>query len=388
MKQRIGIFLGSTPQQGGIYQYAQSLLEGLSRLNGANYEVIAICTSPRWAEQAVQRNVAAELVSLSRIEQALAALWLHGQLPAGIWRSTLARLQPAFRRASSLNLDLILYPAHDRWSYLWPLPAIASVHDLMHRYERRFPEVGSLYRLREAHHRSIARYCVASLVDSDCGRTQFCESYVADAISVLKLPYIASAQPGSGNDSLPSGIPTSYFFYPAQLWPHKNHRRLIRALAKLSKRQSDVNLVLTGSQSGDYPYLRTLVSELKLDSRVHFLGYVSDAQMQSLYRHARALVMPTFFGPTNIPPLEAFMLDCPVAISGIYGMPEQLGDAALYFDPESEESIADAMEKLWTDEGLRQELISRGRSHADSWNMESFTARLSDCLASAFSLRA
>jgi len=45
------------------------------------------------------------------------------------------------------------------------------------------------------------------------------------------------------------------------------------------------------------------------------------------------MIMPTFFGPTNIPPLEAIAVGCPVAVSNIYGMPHQLGDAALYFNP-------------------------------------------------------
>ena len=58
--------------------------------------------------------------------------------------------------------------------------------------------------------------------------------------------------------------------------------------------------------------------------------------------------MPTIGGPTNIPPLEAILCECPMAVSNIYAMPEQLKNASLYFDPNSEKNMAEVMEELWT----------------------------------------
>ena len=87
--------------------------------------------------------------------------------------------------------------------------------------------------------------------------------------------------------------------------------------------------------------------------------------MPEFYRRARAMVMPTFFGPTNIPPLEAFALGCPVAVSNIYGIPEQVGDAALLFDPNSVEEIADCIERLWQDDALCASLISKGHARTE-----------------------
>ena len=63
----------------------------------------------------------------------------------------------------------------------------------------------------------------------------------------------------------------------------------------------------------------------------------------------QALVFPTFLGPTNMPPLEAINEGCAVAVSGIYAMPEMLEGAALYFDPNSIESMTDALIKLHDD---------------------------------------
>lgn len=86
--------------------------------------------------------------------------------------------------------------------------------------------------------------------------------------------------------------------------------------------------------------------------------------------------MPTFFGPTNIPQLEAFVLECPVATSKIYGIPDQVKDAALLFDPNSVEEIADCINRLWQDDELCRKLIERGKKRADEWNQKHFTMKL------------
>jgi len=87
-------------------------------------------------------------------------------------------------------------------------------------------------------------------------------------------------------------------------------------------------------------------------------------------------VMPTFFGPTNIPPLEAFALGCPVAVSNIYGMREQVGDAALLFDPNAEEELAMVLHRLWTDDGLCAELSRKGLRRSQQWGPKEFGKRL------------
>jgi glycosyltransferase involved in cell wall biosynthesis len=102
--------------------------------------------------------------------------------------------------------------------------------------------------------------------------------------------------------------------------------------------------------------------------------------MAPIYQRARALIMPTFFGPTNIPPLEAFSLGCPVAISKIYGMPEQVGNAALLFDPSSETEIAEIMYRLWTDDELCDTLARKGRVRATIWNRSTFQERFEEIL--------
>ncbi len=104
--------------------------------------------------------------------------------------------------------------------------------------------------------------------------------------------------------------------------------------------------MLTGSQKNAYPAVVTMVRDLGLVDDVLFLGYVPDADIPELYRRARALVSPGYFGPTSIPPLEAFIVGCPVAASDVYATREQLGDAALLFEPEAVDQIADCIRRL------------------------------------------
>ena len=87
------------------------------------------------------------------------------------------------------------------------------------------------------------------------------------------------------------------------------------------------------------------------------------------------MIMPTFFGPTNIPPLEAMFMGCPLAVSDVYAMAEQVGDAALLFDPKSVESIASAIRRLWEDDELCKRLSEKGRQRSALFSRERYNER-------------
>ena len=134
--------------------------------------------------------------------------------------------------------------------------------------------------------------------------------------------------------------------------------------------------MLVGSKKNNYRKVRKLTEHLRLQSQVFILDYVPNKDMPALYRLARALIMPTFFGPTNIPPLEAFATGCPVAVSDIYGMAEQTGGAALLFDPHSESQMTTVMRQLWSDDDLCRHLSERGLERARKWDLNAFSKRL------------
>jgi glycosyltransferase involved in cell wall biosynthesis len=299
--------------------------------------------------------------------------------------SLLRRIYPITPRGRMMlreECDLWIFPSQDEMSFQLPVHSLVAIHDLMHRYERRFPEAaaGIQYRFREYKYRNICNWAGGVLVDSELGRRQVAESYGRPADRIHVLPYIApkymqATTPPAGFDKRYQ-LPAKFIFYPAQYWEHKNHNRLIQAAANLKEALPDLKLVLSGSAQNAYPAVVAMVRELGLVDDVLFLGYVPDEDMPELYRRARALVMPTYYGPTNIPPLEAFTVGCPVAISGIYGMPEQVGDAALLFDPDSVDDLAASIRKLWVDDALCARLAAAGKERIANWGQEQFNQRL------------
>ena len=137
-----------------------------------------------------------------------------------------------------------------------------------------------------------------------------------------------------------------YFFYPAQFWAHKNHINLINAFAVFIKKHPDYKLVLTGSDKGNKAYVQSYVEQLGMKDKVVFTGFVENVAINTFYKNATAMTMATFFGPTNMPPLEAMHIGCPVICSDIAGHREQLGDAALYFDPRDSKALTQCMEEV------------------------------------------
>lgn len=257
----------------------------------------------------------------------------------------------------------------------------------MHRYEARFPEVSAngRYFFREWYLKNICKRAKGILVDSEVGRLHVNASYGISTSRVHVLPYVPAkyiyeAQVLSDIKDKYQ-LPSKYIFYPAHFSPHKNHKNLIHAVSLLTNEIPDMRLVLIGRKIGKY-YNRMLrlVERLKLSNHLLFIDYVPNEEMPSFYRYARAMIMPTFFGPTNIPPLEAFVLGCPCATSAIYGIPEQVGDAALLFDPEDVRDIANCIRRLWLDDNLCETLKERGLARSKVWGPLQFSLRLAEII--------
>jgi glycosyltransferase involved in cell wall biosynthesis len=295
----------------------------------------------------------------------------------------------------------MLYPMPTPLCFQTGIPSVMAIHDLQHRLQPEFPEVSAdgEWRIREHLFRNAARAATLLLADSEVGREDILEFYgplglPADRVKVLPFQpagYLAADLSDAERQRVRAAhrLPERYLFYPAQFWPHKNHARIVRALAAIRhERGVEIPLVLCGSHSGalrerTYREVMRLAQTLGVSRQVHDLGYVPDRDMSGLYAAAEALVMPTFFGPTNIPVLEAWRLGCPVLSSDIRGIREQVGDAGILADPRSVEAIAEGIHRLWTDEVLRRSLVQRGRARLGQFGPEEFRGRLLEIVAEA-----
>ena len=166
-------------------------------------------------------------------------------------------------------------------------------------------------------------------------------------------------------------IKKKFFFYPANLWPHKNHINLILAM-EIFLKNNDANILFVGNEFRNKKILENLAKKLNIENNIHFLGFVDDADLLKLYKNAICLLYPSWGGPENLPPLEAFSLGCPVIANSIPGAVEQLGDNAILVDCSDPKLIAEKMRVIFIDENLRKELIVKGKARAKNWGINNY----------------
>jgi glycosyltransferase involved in cell wall biosynthesis len=261
------------------------------------------------------------------------------------------------------------------------IPYITVVWDLQHRLQPYFPEVSAegSWSWRESAFATLFRRASVVIAGTEAGKTEIEYFYQVPGNRIRILPhptprFALDAPSGNGAEVLNRySIPEGYLFYPAQFWPHKNHAGLLLAAQLLRDKYNLVfPLVFVGSDRGNYKHIRELADTLDLSAQVYFLGFVPQEDLISLYRKAFALTYVTFFGPENLPPLEAFALGCPVIASNVEGAQEQLGDAAVLVEPKDPRQIACAVKALHDDVTWRQTLIQRGLKRARRFTGEDF----------------
>ncbi|MBM3210692.1 glycosyltransferase family 4 protein [Candidatus Poribacteria bacterium] len=299
------------------------------------------------------------------------------------------------------GIQLMLYSINTKYSFEAGIPYIMPIHDLQHRLNPQFPEVSANgeWEKREYLFRNGSRYAIFVLVDSEVGKEDvlnFYGEYGVTPDQVRVLPFLPAnylsvdvAESDKQRIRANYNLPEQYLFYPAQFWSHKNHIKIIQALELIKQSHNlRIPIVFCGSYAGVirkqiYREVMTLVNKYGLTKQVHYLGYVPDEDMSAIYAGSLALVMPTFFGPTNIPVLEAWAFGCPVLTSDIRGIREQVGDAAVLVDPNSVESIADGIYRLYNNEKLRNILAERGKQRLSTYTPDDFHQRLSEILKEA-----
>lgn len=410
-RMRIGIHASNSRSGGGQFQFLVTVLDALHRdrrgdeffafyfhdhenlsgkYAGDGWHWIALPP----ADGSILGPKAGPMV-LSWMEKLLRPFELRlSRIPPRRQASRAAQQSGALRSfLAPLNLDLMLFPQWTDQCWQWGLPYLFFVHDLQHRLQPEFPEVAAWgqWQWREDFFSSATRGARLVVVDSEEGKRNAADAYGLDPAKLKVLPYAIPPTMTSGNISAhakpPPGLPARYFIYPAQFWPHKNHYRVVEAVGLLKKKHGlEVHAVFAGGDPemwGALENCRGLADTLGISAQIHLLGYVPDETLAALYRSAVGLVMPTYFGPTNIPYLEAFHFECPVIASDLPGIREQVGDAALLVDPRNSAAIAEAMRRLWSDDALRLRLKADGKRRLQALESRNFASALRAVLAEA-----
>ena len=171
MKIKIGLFLGCHPSDGGAFQYSLSILEALNCLPKQKIETVVCYTEKGWLEYLTDRKQAVP-VSIGFFSTISARLWRHSRLPISWWQFISNYFHPVTKALLQQQCNLWVFPSQEDWGYLAKVPSLIAIHDLMHRYERRFPEVSAFFKYyrREHHYRNICKWSKGILVDSKTGK--------------------------------------------------------------------------------------------------------------------------------------------------------------------------------------------------------------------------
>ncbi|MDT7602592.1 MAG: hypothetical protein QOF61_589 [Acidobacteriota bacterium] len=276
-----------------------------------------------------------------------------------------------------LGCDVIHFPFQN--FVRCALPSIYNPHDLQHRH---FPQFFSREEIlhRETIYQAGCRAAHTVVVASQFVKQDIVRSYRIPEEKVQVIPWAppplesTPVEPGVASRAVAEGFDLfgePFALYPAMTWEHKNHIRLLEAVALLRDRGSiKLRLVCTGHLNDFWLRIERRMSELGLWDQVKFLGVVSRGELGALYRAAQFVIVPTLFEAVSAPLFEAWQHDTPVACSAVTSLPEQARGAALLFDPQRVEAIAEAVSRIATDGLMREELRRRGQRRLQDFSLE------------------
>jgi glycosyltransferase involved in cell wall biosynthesis len=232
------------------------------------------------------------------------------------------------------------------------IPLVVTIHDLIHLHQPQRNPLAPLYArtmIRRAMKNAARVLTVSHAVEQDL------IDFGCDPAKI-GVTYNGVDAPPAGNRQ--SAIANQFLFVGNDK-PHKNVQTLVDAFALVRREISDATLVLAG---GSFERFAT-------NEGVIVRGFVSDDELQTLYRTAVALVMPSHEEGFGLPAAEAMAHGCAVVTSLARALVEITGAAALHVDARDARVLAGAMTRVARDRTLREQLAARGivRAREFSW---------------------
>ena len=259
------------------------------------------------------------------------------------------------------------------------IPYIFTLWDLGHLEELEFPELTNdrIFESRELMYTKSLKKAFKVIVDSAYSKQYTINKYNLDEKRIEVLKFLPNIRVADNEEFIDIkniyNIKNDYVFYPAQFWAHKNHMYILKAIKILrEKKNIDLDVIFSGSNKGNLDYILNKAKQFGVDDLIHYVGFVPNSQIPYLYKQSLSLVMPTYLGPTNIPPLEAFFYKSPVCYSDKPSFREQVGDAAFYMNLKDPNSLVENIITIKNNKELVDYKVHKGLEIISSWREEDF----------------
>jgi glycosyltransferase involved in cell wall biosynthesis len=348
--------------KGGVNSFTFGLLDGFTRIGEMHQ--FRIFATP-WNRELFEKYETVSHFRVIEIDESdhrrLRAV--HSRLPLPLKRrlplgAPNRVLQSRHADALAHEAD-VLYVPYVPPPRLFPFPDVPTVYSIHDIQQVHFPEFFTAEELveREAAFAKCVEHAAVVQASSRYMQFDFCEHFPKlnrDNVEVIPegVDIDLFSRRRAENDVVRRyDLPESFLFMPAQLWPHKNHLTILRAVARLKERGLVVPLVLTGAEYSAAPDIFGFVEDNDLKEQVFYLGVVPFEDVIALYQQARFLITAALYESSSIPILEAAAAGTPI-IAGRTPPNEELAEhlEMRLFAVTDDEELTSVLEEAWADE--------------------------------------
>jgi glycosyltransferase involved in cell wall biosynthesis len=382
---KIVAILDNSIGAGGGYDQALNAILQMQRLSRERFIFEVLTTQKINMEHLSRLGIKAAVIRFHILDMLLVKISQNQ-----VWQSLQSRLKiigPLEKRLISMGCDVVYFLTPGNLPLiLQKLNYINTAWDFCHRETPEFPEVRNfnIFSIRDKIFQTTFGAALFTLTDSNKSTEMASQFYGVDPSRFVAMPFGVSPLLEGGRPITEEAIlekyslKKGYLFYPAQFWAHKNHIRILQALIILRTKYGwTPDLILSGKDYGNLAHVHEFIKENDLAAQVRVLGFVPHVDLMGLYKNSIAVVMPTYFGLTNLPPLEAWSLGVPLIYSAQFF--EQAKDAALLIDPDDANELSAAIYSCLKAD-IRSGLVLSGYKRLEEIDAERKVAEEKICL--------
>lgn len=277
------------------------------------------------------------------------------------------------------NYDLIHFPDYAT-PVLYKKSKIATIHDMaMHTMKDKYTLMQNVTKnifLKDTIKHAEKLICVSEFAKKELLRYY---PKVEDKIKVIyegiSIPKIKFTNDEEKRTLIKFNLKDiNFILYVGTIAPHKNIKNLISAFNYIQKEIPDYKLVIAGKKGWMYEDVFKEVEKLNLQDKVIFTDFITDIELEILYKNASLFTSVSLYEGFGFPPLEAIARNLPVVISDIEIFRETCGESAVYCNPNEIEDIAESMLKVLKDSKLQKYLLDNGSKRIQRFDWKN-TAR-------------